>query len=111
MTIALTPRQQRENLLPSLRKLDAALRGRLSLDERRRLGQLKLRVQRRITEIMAGERRAAPSFATQFIGTAKDMLPPHLYSALSNEAQRRAEAHEDDFVARQIASAGEGDVP
>lgn len=101
---ALTARQQRENLLPTLWRLQEAVRDgpledRPAIREKLHALNLKLR------ELKPPKQ--PPGYESHFINAARDLLPLALFRTISNEAHRRLETQDSEASRAEMEQDGE----
>lgn len=86
--------QERENLLLLLVKVERTLQSKMTKEQRKSLGQQKLRIQNRLTELRPHKKR--PQYASLFLEAARDILPKPVFRTIGDEAMRRHEQWEAD---------------
>lgn len=99
----LTAKQLRENLLPTLNRIEEELKT-AGPDRRKELGQQKFAIQIRLTKLKP-RMKLRPTYTSHFHEAARDLIPRALFRLICDEADRRVKA-EEELTATEALSDG-----
>jgi hypothetical protein len=85
----LSPKQQRENLIGTINRIETLLKLPITPDQREQLGQRKQAVQKALSELRS-QMKQPPSVPLAFLDAARELLPKATFQMLWEIAHRRA---------------------